>query len=284
MPALLLAFVAALSYGLSDFVGGLASRRTHVLHVVLASYPVSVVLVGLIAPFAGGTPDSAALMWGAVSGIAGGLAILWFYAALSSGPMSVVSPVTALLTSALPLLGGLLIGEKPGPWALVGAVLAVGAVVLVSREENSTVDEATPARFTPKVTLLTLGSGGAFALYFVLLHRVEAGTGLWPLFASRVVAVITVVVAALVMRRFTLATGKAGLLAISAGVLDVIANVAMLYGLQAGMLSLVSVIASLYPAATVLMARIVLGERSGWVQQAGLVLAAVSVALIAGTS
>ena len=284
VPALLLALTAAIGYGLSDFVGGLASRRTHVLHVVLASYPVSVVLMALIAPLAGGVPDAAAMSWGAVSGVAGGLAVLWFYAALASGPMSVVSPVTALLTSALPLLGGLVLGEKPGPWALVGAALAVGAVVLVSREEHSTVDEGAPARFTPKVMLFTVGSGITFALYFVLLHRIEAHTGLWPVFASRVVASVTVISAAVALGQLKLASGPAGGLALSAGALDVIANVSMLYALHSGMLSLVSVLASLYPAATVLMARLVLGERSGRVQKVGLVLAAVSVALIAGAS
>lgn len=283
MTALLLALTAALGYGFSDFVGGLASRRAHVLHVVVLSYPVSVVVMAVIAPLAGGTASGAALAWGAVSGVAGGLAVLWFYAALAAGPMSVVSPITALLSSALPLLGGLLLGERPGPWALFGAVLAVGAVVLVSREEDRPVDEGSPVRFSARVFLLTAGSGVMFALYFVLLDRIPAGTGLWPVFASRVVASVTVLVAALVVGRLALVRGFPARLALTAGLLDVVANVAMLYGLQAGMLSLVSVLASLYPAATVLMARLVLGERSGRVQQVGLGLAAVSVALIAGT-
>jgi drug/metabolite transporter (DMT)-like permease len=282
--ALLLALTAALGYGLSDFVGGLASRRTHVLHVVLVSYPVSAVLVAMIAPFAGGAPDVAAMSWGAVSGIAGGLAVLWFYAALASGPMSVVSPVTALLTAALPLLGGLVLGEHPGPGALVGAVLAVGAVVLVSRDERGPVDDGAPTRLTSKVLLLTAGAGVMFAAYFVLLHRIEANTGLWPVFASRVVASLTVLGAAAAFGELRPAVGRPGRWAMTAGLLDVVANVAMLYGLQAGLLSLVSVVASLYPAATVAMARMVLGERSGRMQQVGLVLAAVSVALIAGAS
>jgi drug/metabolite transporter (DMT)-like permease len=281
--ALLLALVAALGYGLSDFTGGLASRHTDALRVVLVSYPVSAVLVAAVAPLAGGAPDVAAMTWGAASGVAGGLAVLWFYAALASGPMSVVSPVTALLTASLPLLGGLLLGEQPGPGALVGAVLAVGAVVLVSKEERGPVDGA-PTRVTPRVLLLTLGAGFLFAVYFMLLHRIGVGTGLWPMFASRVAASVAVIAAAAVSGRLRLATGRPGAWAITAGGLDVLANVAMLYALQAGLLSLVSVVASLYPAATVLMARLVLGERSGRMQKIGLVLAAVAVALIAGTS
>lgn len=284
MISLLLAVTAAIAYGLSDFVGGLASRKTHALHVVLVSYPVSVVLVAIVAPLAGGTADAAAMTWGAVSGVAGGLAVLWFYAAMASGPMSVVSPVAALLSAALPLLVGLVQGEDPGAVALVGAVLAVAAVVLVSKEDRGPVDEVVPARFTPKVMVLTAGAGIMFALYFALLDRVEAGTGLWPIVLSRAVASATVLVAAAGTRRVRLARGRAGALALVAGGLDVLASVTMLYGLQAGLLSLVSVLASLYPAATVLMARFVLGERSGPVQKVGLVVAAVSVALIAWPS
>lgn len=282
MIALVLALTAAAGYGLSDFVGGLASRRAPVLHVVLVSYPLSVLLMALVAP-TGGAPTEPSLVWGAVSGVAGGLAVLWFYAALASGPMSVVSPVAALLTAALPLLGGLVVGERPSAGALIGAVLAVAAVVLVSRQENSTVDESAPASTTLKVMLLTFGAGVMFALYFVLLHQVPADTGLWPVFASRVTATATVLVPALAARDLGFARGRAGWLALVAGALDVIANVAMLRGLQTGMLSLVSVLASLYPAGTVLMARFVLGERWGRLQKIGLALAAASVALIAGT-
>lgn len=281
MIALVLALTAAAGYGLSDFVGGLASRRSPVLHVVLVSYPLSVLLMGLLAP-TGGAPTETSLVWGAVSGVAGGLAVLWFYAALASGPMSVVSPVAALLTSALPLLGGLVVGERPSAGALVGAVLAVAAVVLVSRQEGSA-EAAVPATTGPKMMLLTFGAGIMFALYFVLLHEVPADTGLWPVFASRVTATATVLVPALATGSLRFARGRAGWLALVAGALDVVANVAMLRGLQTGMLSLVSVLASLYPAGTVLMARFLLGERWGRLQKIGLALAAASVALIAGT-
>ena len=276
--AVVLALTAAGGYGLSDFVGGLASRRAPVLRVVLTSYPVSVLLMAFVAP-TGGPPTEASLLWGALSGIAGGLAVLWFYAALATGPMSVVSPVAALLTSALPLLGGLVVGERPSAGALVGAVLAVVAVVLVSRQEGG----SAPARTTPEVMVLTAAAGSMFAFYFVLLHEVPAGTGLWPVFASRVTATATVLFPALATGGARFASGRAGRLALVAGALDVIASVAMLRGLQTGMLSLVSVLASLYPAGTVLMARFLLGERWGRVQKIGLVLAAVSAGLIAGT-
>ena len=275
MGPILLALMAAAGYGVSDFVGGVAARRVAALRVVLVSYPLSVLLVAVVAPFAGGRVELGSLLWGAAAGAVAGLAVWWFYLALAAGPMSVVSPLTAVLVAGLPLLFATVGGERPGRWALVGAGLALVAVVLVSREGPSAVP------FTRRVALLTVGSGTAFAAYFVLLHQVQSGTGLWPLLASRVGAAAVVLAAALVAGQLRLPAGVPLRLALLAGVLDVVANTAFLFAVQDGLLSLVSVITALYPAATVVLAAVVLGERTARVQQVGMVLAAASVALIA---
>jgi drug/metabolite transporter (DMT)-like permease len=280
VTALLLSMVAAAGYGISDFVGGVASRRAHALQVVIISYPLSVLAVLVLALFVPGSADMAALAIGALSGVFGGVAVLWFYIALAEGPMSVVSPLTALLVAGLPLGAGMLLGERPGPVALAGAALAVVAVVLVSRQEQATVDETPVARFTTRVAWLTVGSGAAFGVYFVTLDQIPVGTGLWPLAASRAGAAAVVLLAALVARRRP-AVGVPARLAVAAAVLDVIGNVAFLYALQAGLLSLVSVIGALYPAWTVLLARLVLGERTNRTQLAGLALAALAIGMIA---
>ena len=282
MPALVLSLIAALSYGVSDFVGGLAARRTAVLSVLMLSYPVGFAGMLVVAPLAGGRLTTQALVLGGISGLVSGLAIIWFYAALAAGPMSVVSPLTSLLVAGLPLGVGIVWGERPGPLALVGAALAVVAVVLVSRQENTPVDEGSPVRFTPKVAWLTAGSGAAFAVYFVLLDKVDPGTGLWPLVASRATASVLVLVAGVALGHRSIIKGGPMRLALAAAALDMAANAAFLYALRAGMLSIVSVLTSLYPAGTVLLARIVLKEHTGWVQRVGLVLAAAAVALIAG--
>ena len=281
MPALVLSLIAALSYGVSDFVGGLAARRAAVLSVLMVSYPIGCVGMLAVAPLVGGELTARSVLIGTAAGLVSGLAIIWFYAALATGPMSVVSPLTSLLVAGLPLGVGILWGERPGPLALVGAALAVIAVVLVSRQEDTAVDEGEHVRFTPKVAWLTAGSGAAFAVYFVLLDKVGDNTGLWPLVTSRASATVLVAGAALVGRRRP-PTGVPLRLAIAAAALDMIANTAFLYALRGGMLSIVSVLTSLYPAGTVLLARLVLKERTGWVQRVGLVLAAAAVALIAG--
>ena len=197
--------------------------------------------------------------------------------------MSVVSPLTALLVAGLPLATGIALGERPGPLALVGAGLAVVAVVRVSREERAAVDHTPAVRFTARVGWLTVGSGATFGGYFILLDQVPAGSGLWPLAMSRMAATAVVVAAAGVTRRRP-AAGVPARLAMAAAMLDVIGNVAFVFALQAGLLSLVSVVAALYPAWTVLLARLVLGERTGRTQQVGLALAAVAVGLIASAA
>jgi drug/metabolite transporter (DMT)-like permease len=284
VTALVLSLLAALGYGVSDFVGGLAARKTDVLRVVLVSYPLGLLGMAVITPLFGGTATMSSLLVGAAAGVVSGCAILWFYAALAAGPMSVVSPLTSLLVAGLPLGVGMLWGERPGPVALVGAGLAVVAVVLVSRQENSAVNEGSPVRFTPKVAWLTAGSGTAFAVYFVLLDRVGTDTGMWPLLVSRASATVLVLIVAAVTGQWRPPTGQPLRFAMVAGLLDVLANGAFLYALRAGLLSIVSVLTSLYPAATVLLARIVLRERTGWIQRVGLFLAAAAVAMIAGAS
>ena len=284
MTSVLLALVAAASYGVSDFIGGLASRRVAALRVVLISYPVSLLMVLAVAPFAGGEVTRSAVLWGAASGVAGGLAVWWFYLALADGPMSVVSPLTAILVAGIPVGVGFATGERPGVLAATGIVLALIAVVLVSRETPEAAGEAVDghrARFTPTVAWLTVGSGFAFALAFIGLDRIGDDPGLWPLAMSRAAATVVVWAVAAGAGQFRLPPRDVARLAIGIALLDVVANGAMMYAFSGGLLSLVAVIGSLYPAATVLLAMTMLGERVGRLQQVGMVLAVAAVAMIA---
>ncbi|RVW11294.1 EamA family transporter [Prescottella agglutinans] len=285
MTAVLLALVAAVGYGVSDFVGGVASRRVAALRVVIVSYPLSLLLVLALAPFVGGEVTGEALLWGAASGVGSGLAVWWFYLALASGPMAVVSPLTAVLVAGLPAIVGIVLGERPGAVAYLGIVVALVAVVLVSRESPDEVAGEVAGgrelRFTRTVAWLTVGSGVAFAFAFVGLHQIPDGTGLWPLAAARAAATVVVWAVALASRQCRPPHGEVLRLTAYIAVLDVVANAAMMYAFQGGLLSLVSVIGSLYPAATVLLAMVMLGERVSRIQQAGMLLALASVAMIA---
>ncbi|WP_235733973.1 EamA family transporter [Mycolicibacterium austroafricanum] len=260
-------------------MGGIASRRVAALRVVVVSYPVALVLLVLVAIPMGGQLSAAAVVWGALAGLVQAFGVWWFYAALGSGPISVVSPLTAVLVAGIPVLAGVAFGERPSALAGVGVVLALVAVVLVSR--GATDEDPRPHRFTAKVAWLTVGSGVAFGMNFVILHQVPPEAKLWPLVLGRLVAAAVVLFAALVTANLVFERGVPLRLAVLAGALDTVANVATLLALQSSMLSLAGVLIALYPAATVVLAIVVLRERVTRWQALGMVLALGSVAMIA---
>ena len=265
------ALLSALGFGVSDFVGGIASRRVPALRVVLLSYPVALVLLAALAVVTGGDITGPAMLWGGLCGVTQAFGVWWFYAALGAGPISVVSPLTAILVAAVPVGFGLALGERPGVLATVGIVLALIAVVLVSREASD--KDVTPHRFTTKVAWLTVGSGLLFGLNFVLIDQAPEESRLWPLVFARLSATVLVIVIAVLTRdwiQFNLRKKR-----------PAVANVAMLLALHASLLSLAGVLISLYPAATVVLAIVVLRERVTRWQAAGMVLALVAVAIIA---
>jgi len=249
------------------------------LRVVLVSYPIAMVLLAVIAVIVGGQVSESAVFWGAMCGISQAFGVWWFYAALGAGPISVVSPLTAILVAGIPVGVGLALGERPGLIAAIGVVLALIAVVLVSRE--TTDEDVRPHRFTARVAWLTIGSGVAFGLNFVLINQVPVEAKLWPLVFARVSASVLVLLVAAVSSNLRPPTGTPLRLAVLAAVLDVGANIAMLLALQASLLSLAGVLMSLYPAATVLLAIVVLHERVTRWQTVGMVAAVMSVAMIA---
>ncbi|MFC5931341.1 EamA family transporter [Cryobacterium melibiosiphilum] len=297
MIGVILALTSAAAYGVSDFLGGLASRRVAALRVILVSYPLSAVIVTVLAVVVGGTPSWHAMLFGAASGLALALAMWWFYIALAEGPMSVVSPMTAVLVAGIPVIVGVALGERPSVISFVGVGLAIVAVLLVSREPTDAAPGTDPAipgmlapghvalapapRFTRRVAWFTIGSGTFFALAFIFVHQIEAGTGLWPLVASRGVASVIVIAVAVATRQHGLLPRGIVGIAVIIALLDVTANVTMLYAFQGGLLSLVSVLIALYPAVTVLLAVLVLKERVGRLQVAGMGLALAAIAAIA---
>ncbi|WP_299565118.1 EamA family transporter [uncultured Mycolicibacterium sp.] len=251
--------------------------------MVLVSYPVTAVVLCLLAAGVGGHVTAPAVWWGLASGVAQAFGVWWFYAALGSGPIAVVSPLTAVVVAAIPVGAGLAMGERPSVIAGVGIALAMVAVVLVSREATDEPPGHTPPRhrFTVRVAWLTLGAGLGFGLNFVLLDQVPVEAKLWPLVIARVAATAVVVTAAAVSANLRPPTGPPLRLALLAAGLDVVSNVATLLALQASMLSLAGVLMSLYPAGTVLLAIVVLRERVSRGQAFGMVLALAAVAMIA---
>lgn len=281
MLSIVLALISAVGYGASDFVGGLASRHSRALSVVLIAYPVSFVIFAVAAPFVGQSIELTSLLWGAASGIVMALATVWFYSAMAHGPMNVVSPLTAVIVTVLPVVVGLFLGEQLSPGSLMGVGLAILAVLLVSREPQLPYPAVRP--FTARIAWLTIGTGVGVALSFIFTDQIREGTGLWPLVAARGAAATAIILAAVSSRQLGLPPRKALVLAIMVGGFDVIANGAMLFAFQAGLLSIGSALISLYPAITIALAMVVLREKSSVPQMFGLILSAGAILLISLT-
>ncbi|MEN4479047.1 EamA family transporter [Mycolicibacterium cosmeticum] len=280
MIGVALALVSAIGYGVSDFVGGIASRRVAALRVVIVSYPLALLLLTGLAFVVGGQISQPAVFWGVLCGLAQAFGVWWFYAALGAGPIAVVSPLTAILVAGVPVGFGVVMGERPSAVALAGIAVALVAVVLVSRGVSD--EDVTEHRFTTKVAWLTVGSGLAFGLNFVVIDQAPHEAGLWPLVFARLSASLLVVLIALAARQLRVPTGVPLWLALTAGALDTIANVAMLLALQHSLLSLTGVLIALYPAGTVALALLVLKETVTRWQVVGMVAALAAVAMIAG--
>jgi drug/metabolite transporter (DMT)-like permease len=192
--------------------------------------------------------------------------------------MSVVAPITAVGAGIFPLAWGLLTGERPSALALVGVAAALVAVALVSAVDA--VEESHRPASAADIGL-ALSAGAAFGVVFILLGSTSEDAGLWPVLAARVASVTSVVAAVVVTRQPRRpAPGSMRTIAV-AGVLDVTANALYVVAAREGLLSLVSVLSSLYPAATIVLARVVLGERLNRTQLAGITAAIAGVVLIA---
>ncbi|MGW1836061.1 EamA family transporter [Streptomyces sp. BBFR2] len=278
MIALLLALGSSLAYGCADFLGGLGARKAHVLRTVMIAAPASLTVELLLWPFLGASFSAAALGWGAASGIASAAAFALLYRTLAIGPMNVLSPVTALVSAALPVGVGLCQGERLGTAALVGLPLALLAVVLVSAGHGG--GGVRPSR---TALLLAFGAGGAIALQLVCLHQAPSGSGIAPLIIGRAVSSALTLTAAGLLRHRLGTERPAYAMSAGAGVLDSLANLLFLLAARSGDLTVVAVITALYPAGTVLLARGVLAERIHRGQLVGLGTAAVAVGLLALT-
>jgi drug/metabolite transporter (DMT)-like permease len=281
--ASLLAILSAAFFGAADFIGGLASRRAHSYAVVVATGIAGLALLAVLIPLLpAATPSARDLAWGAASGLAGGVAIALLYRALAIGTMSVVAPVTAVCGVVLPVVAGLIVGERPSTLTGIGMLLALVAIVLVGQESEQAAGAG--ARASGPAIRLALFAGIAIGLFYLALAETSPEAGLWPLVAARAVSVSLFGVALIVGRHTLRMPAPLATLVIAGGVLDMVANALYLLATRGGPLGVVVVLSSLYPASTVLLARIILKERLSQLQLLGVVSAIVAVALIVGGS
>jgi len=286
---ILLGLAAAVLYGTGDFLGGLATRRVQVLAVLMLAQTAGVIVALPAAVIWPGSVSLAGLAWGISAGLIGGAGLIIFYLGLAAGPMSVVAPVSGLVSTVLPVAVALAGGERPGAGVYAGALLCLAAIVLASSAGDAkpvrSVDAAQRSRLPGVGRALRYGiaSGASFGLFFLLIRNAGQSGELWPVAAARIGELTVVLITAAVLRRGLLPRGAQGrlmLAAAGAGAIDVIANICYVAATRTGMFGLAVVLASLYPGVTVLLARVVLGERLRRVQRAGLALAAIGIILV----
>ncbi len=272
----LFGLAASLFWGSGDFSGGLASRRAKPASVVIAAYAIGFMfLVALALVFREPFPHPSDFLWGGLAGVAGGLGLLAFYSALSSGKMGIAAPVSAALTATLPVLFSVLTAGLPNPLQLSGFALAVLAIALISRP-----DEAGKVGVAARGIGLALLAGCGFGLFFILISRVSPATTFGSLAIARFSAV-AVSLGLTWSRRQPIHVGKAVLpLVAIAGGLDALGNVFFLFAAHSGRLDVAAIVSSFYPAATVLLAAVILRERVRRVQAIGIVLALIAIPLI----
>jgi drug/metabolite transporter (DMT)-like permease len=286
-----LAILSAATYGAADFLGGLASKRASTIAVVFWSQASGLVALLLALPLLpGAAPSRTDWLWGALAGLAGSIGVGLLYRALAIGTMAVVAPTTAICAVVIPVMAGVLAGERLGWWTTAGIGVAIVAIALVSRETpvERTVsgspgapDTARSTRQLPRGIGIAFLSGVAIGFFFLALARTSGAAGLWPLVASRGVSLVLfgAMGAAIGTLRMP---GPAATIALGSGVVDMAANALYLTATRFGPLSVMVTLTSLYPASTVILARVVLNERLNAWQVVGVVCALAAIVLIVG--
>jgi uncharacterized membrane protein len=216
--------------------------------------------------------------------VAGGIGLMFFYEGLATGPMSVVAPLSALVSTVLPIGVALAAGQRPGPLVYVGAVVCLGAIVLVSSGGGAGASAGHSRTRRVRGISYGIAAGASFGLFFVFLRNGGEYGALWPVAVARLAGLAIVLIAAVAVRARPVhwrPDGRLFLAALMSGVLDAGANIWYVLATRAGLFGIAVVLTSLYPGVTILLARVLLGERMHRVQLAGLPLAALGAVFVA---
>ena len=263
---------AALTWGAGDFSGGIASKRTKALSVVIIAHAFSMVLLLAAAfllrePF----PPLAAWLWGGLAGLGGAIGLVLLYSALASGRMSVAAPVSALVAAAIPVAFAALTKGLPSLWVIAGFVLALAAIWLVSGGSRD---------FQLAELRLPLLAGLAFGFFFTTLHLASGESVIYPLIAVRIVSISSLLLFSLVTRQPVAPTRASLFPILMSGLLDTLGNGLYALAAQLGRVDIAAVLGSLYPGATVLLAWFLLKEHINRQQVVGIAAGLAAIVLI----
>jgi drug/metabolite transporter (DMT)-like permease len=272
--AVILGLASAASWGAGDFAGGLASKRSPVLGVLVLGQGTGVTLIVATALLLGEVfPAPATVAWSVAAGASGAVGLAALYRALAVGRMAVVAPVSAVLSATIPVVWSALNEGVPPSSKLAGFVVALAGIWLIARVG------ATNGREGLALAVL---AGCGFGAFLVLMDRGAQGGTFWPLAAARATSLALALAAAVASRRPWAPARSAAPLGLLSGALDAGGNAFFILATQVGRLDVAAVLSSMYPASTVLLAAALLRERVSWAQSAGIVAVLAAIALIAG--
>ncbi len=272
--AIVLALLSALAYGISDFLGGIFSKKASPWQVAVVAQMSSTVFNVIAGLVIGGNPVAADWRWGAAAGVSAGIGAVFLYRGLAGARMGVVAPLSAVGCALVPVAVGLATGDRPSALAVVGIICAFPAMYLISRVVD---EDPTHRGGVVDGTLAGLG----FGLLFVFIGQMSDDAGVMPLALAQAFAVLGVIAMAVTLRQSFVPRTREPWRAVVMGPLGALATGAFLYATHHGLLSIVSVIAALYPAGTVVLATVLLRERIHAWQGVGLAFAAAAVTLVA---
>jgi drug/metabolite transporter (DMT)-like permease len=287
--AVLLGVLVAASFGSGDFLGGRASRRAPTLTVLFVAQCAAVLGAVIVCVLVGARVQPHDIAYGALAGCFNIVGLGLLYEGLAVGRMGVVAPLTAVVASIVPVGWGIATGERPAIVVLVGVVVALIAAALIARQPHGPVEDPTGASRPGPPPAMGVGrsvcSGAFLGISLILYVQTSHASGLFPVLAARVAAFALVAVALAVVsargHAVPLPNGPDRTLSLGAGILDVTASTLLLLAVRRGLIVVVAPIAALAPAATVILARSVLGERLHPAQRIGLAFALLGLVMIA---
>ncbi len=274
--AVLIAVLATISIGVGEFVAAGATKRTRSNEVTVTMFVAGVILTALLALVWPGDPTRSDMVFGALAGVANGVAILLIYAAYSRGSLRSAAPAAAVIMSAVPVLWDVAVaGSSPSTLTWVGIVLGVVAIGLSSYQPGGGEDD----RLSLPLAIL---AGAVFGALLIFLAQIGADAGGRPMLVQRTIGlVIAAVVARITGPRIFPADRSDRATSFAVGLFATVALLLVLLALQlGGSLAVVSVISSQYAAVAVLLGVILRGQRLWWWQGVGLFGASLAVALI----
>jgi drug/metabolite transporter (DMT)-like permease len=278
--AAFLALISSLMWGTADFFGGFVSKKIPTSKVLVLSYPVGLLFLLIYAFMLPGEITLNGFIIGSIAGVAGILAIGSLYLALAIGPMGVMSPVTAVSSTFVPIAMGLIVGEKLGWIAWLGIGIAILSVVLVSIETSPTGGRLA---ISGKGLALSITSGLLIGTFLSLVGLASSINGMWPLVFARLMSSVLALAYffSKISEKFKSGyDSKLFALVIVSGALDATANAVFVLATFDGYLSITAVIASLYPAATVILATAFLKEKITRIQFVGIAMAFFSAGIL----